>query len=198
MKERPILMTPENAQKVFEGTKTQTRRIIKPQPNVVHGWNGEYLVTNQIFRDGRPGLKCPYGIVGDRLWIREAWGMSYIDIVPTDRPFIEGGTWGSPSRPNRRQCVVFKAHGAMPDNSPLETARWRPSIHMPRWACRSVVEMTEVRVERVQDISEEDARAEGCGYIQTVAEFATLWTSIHGPDAWKRNDWVFVLTFKRL
>lgn len=192
MKERPILMTPDNAQKVFDGTKTQTRRIVK----------GLGAFHNGVLHcGGKHGLEkalCPYGTVGDRLWIREAWGMSYIDIVPTDRPFIEGGTWGSPSRPNRRQCVVFKAHGAMPDNSPLETARWRPSIHMPRWACRSVVEMTEVRVERVQDISEEDARAEGCGYIQTVAEFATLWTSIHGPDAWKRNDWVFVLTFKRL
>lgn len=216
MKERPILMTPENAQKCHDGTKTQTRRLnglgeINEDPG---SWACTFLDSVKAFVFGRQPavprghrqIQCPYGVVGDRLWVREAWGMSYIDIVPTGRPFIAGGTWGSPSRPLRRACAVFKADGPMPDDSPYETARWCPSIHMPRWACRTVLEITEVRVERLQEITEEDAKAEGCkphppsGLDGRVYRrpFECLWGSINGAGSWDLNPWVWVIAFKKV
>lgn len=194
MKERPILFTPENAQKVHVGTKTQTRRIVKPQPNVVHGWNGRYLETNQIFRNGQPGLLCPYGVVGDHLWCREPyrfganWDIAKPSDVPvgTDLTYIgadEEGFWG----------------------------KRRAAFHLPRWACRTVLELTGVRVERLNSISEEDAMAEGaecthvCGisefdqcFMSIVDHFAELWESIHGPGSWDANPFCWVLEFKRV
>lgn len=209
MKERPILMTPENAQKCFDGSKTQTRRIIKPQPNIVHAWDGEWLATNQIFRNRAPGLRCPYGVVGYRLWIREAH-----QFDPPD-----DGTWGytvfmgckgAPLEdiPSRFRTPAHCLYRGKWDGSPLI---WRPSLHMPRWACRTVVEITEIRVQRLNEISEEDAKAEGCinnldemvhggdgVYANALGHFVRLWTSINGPDSWDANPFVWAITFKKV
>jgi hypothetical protein len=259
-KSRPIIFTAPMIRAILAGEKTQTRRIVKPQPPADHS----PLVVDRFcptvidrYNEEQPGdevfgvttecgewcLRCPYGQPGDTLWVRETFGMSYTDLVPAGRPFVPGGTWGSPSRPGRQPCVVFKADGPMPDDSPSETARWSPSIHMPRWASRITLEITGVRVERLQEISEADARAEGCaakifpgpwwqGYMdvdgalihqQAIGEtppdwmiephrmadtphldlsacdqFRALWLSLHTPDSWAANPWVWVIAFRRV
>lgn len=178
MKERPILFTPENAQKVHEGVKTQTRRIVKDfgafHNGVLH-CGGKHGLAKAI---------CPYGQVGDRLWIREA--------------FCLCGEEGSKTPLYRGQCEEYKSL------KPI----WKPSLHMPRWACRTVVELTEIRVERLHDISPSDALAEGIfcpevGYAQhgdraPVLLYRSLWASINGQESWGQNPWVWVLTFKRV
>lgn len=191
MKERPILFTPENAQRCHDGTKTQTRRIVNPQPNVVHGWNGRYLETNQIFRNGQPGLLCPYGVVGDRLWCREAFSET------------------------REGSFIYKGW-PMFDGMEKQDWKWTPAIHMPRSACRTVLELTGVRVERLHSISEEDAMAEGVEWQEKGLDigqwthdgqswfdyaidcYRHLYESINGPGSWDANPWVWVLEFKRV
>lgn len=218
MKDRPILFSGPMVRAIREGRKTQTRRAIKFE------WcsSREALMHQAAFD---PAYKCPYGKPGDRLWVRETWGMSFEDIVPTGRQFVSGGTWGSPARPNRKPCVVFRADGDMPDDSPGETATWCPSIHMPRWVSRITLEIVSVRVERLNDISEKDAIAEGVernegvnpwtqtdGWIKypfdlhaedfpavTAKEsYHSLWESINGPGSWDLNPWVWVVEFKEV
>ena len=177
MTDRPILFTPENAQKVHDSTKTQTRRIVKPQPNVVHAIYADGSIeTERIFRTGDQRIHCPYGQVGDRLWVREALRkkddvMAYAD----GSPVTQGGL-------------------VLPSLGEKNTI---PSIYMPKWACRTWLELTEVRVERLQEITETDAIAEGCidayGPDFHAGAFRTLWASIHGAGSWERNPWVWVL-----
>lgn len=179
MKERPIVMTPENAQKCHIGAKTQTRRLVK-----LPAWSTE--VTEGNARSCVPF--CPYGQVGYRLWVREAW-------VPCD------------------ECPYQIYRGQNVKNCPSCDAstsglKWKPSIHMPRFACRTVLEITEVRVERVKDISPADALAEGVfcpevGYAQhgeraPVLLYGFLWESIHGAGSWEKNPWVWVIAFKKV
>lgn len=123
--------------------------------------------------------ECPYGQPGDRLWVRETWRMNE-----------------PPSG------LIFKA-----DLHPVDYERyapWRPSIYMPRWASRLTLEITDIRVERVQDISEEDARAEGLhadsidSALSLCENFSVLWEETNGKGAWERNDWVWVISFRRL
>ena len=191
MKERPILMTPENAQKCFQGIKTQTRRIVKDQT----------IDPNGIYAH-RPGdlLLCPYGVVGDRLWIREAWAAysGGVTIEGEEYDLIEGPIDINEISP---PVVVYRGAG---DSFP---ERWRPAMHMYRWACRTVVEITEIRVQRLKDeMTEEDAIAEGCtgGYVEGACsvtprgEFALLWMSINGADSWDANPWVWAITFKKV
>lgn len=212
MKERPILFTPENAQKVFDRSKSQTRRIVKPQPHEDGFRVGIYTPT-RIDREGEayPGkacfgiwsedwdIPCPFGGVGDRLWVRESWCQD---------------SRGAPMM-NGEDCVFYK--GAHPPGT--WPSYWKPSLHMPRWACRTVLEITEIRVQRLQDISEEDAKAEGIEYHNGLAvghsgyrhvqaheyvyatateAFKVLWESINGAESWKLNPWVWALTFKRI
>lgn len=153
VKERPILMTPENAQKCHEGRKTQTRRIICARS---------------------------YGVVGDRLWVREGWCKTCDGIL------------------YRGQCEEYKSL------KPI----WKPSIYMPREFARTVLEITEVRVEQLQEISAADALAEGVfcpevGYAQhgdraPVLLYASLWESIHGAGSWALNPWVWVIEFRKV
>ncbi len=207
MTSRPILFSAPMIRALLDGRKTQTRRIVKPQPEFVQTDRLGSVATIGRFT-GMAEVLCPYGQPRDSLWVREAWGMTYVDLVAPDRPFIVGGTWGSPARPGRPPCVVFKADGAMPDDSPSETARWTPSIHMPRWASRLTLRITDVRVQRLQEISEADARAEGAPLELRLLDsvrlgatashtggFERLWESIHGPGSWAANPWVWALTF---
>jgi hypothetical protein len=195
MRERPILMSGPMVRAILAGAKSQTRRVVKPQPKIVHGYIGEWLVTEQLFRDGRAGLRCPFGQPGNsRLWVRETW------LKTT------GGT------------IWYRA-----DGHDIAKGHWRPSIFMPRWACRLVLELTAVRVERVQDISEADAKAEGVplsngsatgqryyeawgpdrkcvSHVTARLPFTALWDSINAKRgySWASNPWVWVLTFRRL
>jgi hypothetical protein len=190
MKERPIIFTPENAQKIFDGTKTQSRRLVKPQPvgkgdywdlyNKGPEW--AFWLNDNRMSESRT-WKCPYGVVGDRLWVRECFSYEHGCTVAD------------------RNALVWHWGQGNPDDG--DWTKPKPAIHMPRWACRTVVELTEVRVERLQDISEEDAKAEGCkphapsGIDGRVYRrpFECLWESINGHGSWYLNPWVWVLTF---
>lgn len=192
--DRPILFTPENAQKVHEGTKTQTRRIVKPQPSRVDAHGSWYAMPS-----GGESLNCydcPYGTVGDRLWVREAWCCGR-PALPTGRGIIPH--YGPMSTVNDSLTVRYKGDWLTGD-----APKWRPSIYMPEWACRTWLKLTAVRVERLHDISEEDAKAEGAygypAYETYRMGFRGLWESnkIHKPGSWDLNPWVWVLSFNRL
>jgi len=206
-KERPILMTPENAQKCFDGTKTQTRRIVK-LPRDRGTWEPFFFEGSKCTTsDGKPGedlvcitntktgktLACQFGQAGDRLWVREphAW--------PGEEAYLFRG--------NPEHKALVEKWRSDPNYPQI---KWTPSIHMKREACRTVLELTEVRVERLNDISHEDAVAEGCAgsgwhvseqastVVYPVDAFRSLWESINGPGSWGLNPWVWVLTFRRV
>ena len=182
---------------ILAGTKTQTRRAVKPQPQSVdemtrttvpYNGSGEFLAAS---------LRCPYGKPGDRLWVRETW------VVANEHPDMRG-------RAERGDKIAYRARmdgfGAAFDAGNV-LVRWRSPIHMPRWASRITLEVTKVRVERLQDISEEDARAEGVVLRYDASkyhggahrtEFAILWRQIHGEGAWAWNPWVWVVEFRRI
>jgi len=203
MKERPIIFSGLMVRAILEGRKSQTRRIVKPQPDaVIDGepyWHiGGYRasryrgVTDQLRMGTHNPIRCPYGIPGDRLWVRESF------FIP-DAPY----------KAKNSHLVSYKADET--NQLALQYTGWRPSIHMPRWASRIILEIVEIRVERVQDISEADALAEGVSILPDAEiaarvaedtparmEFWALWTSIHGPDSWDANPWVWVLEFRRV
>lgn len=210
IKERPILFSAPMVRAIIDGMKTQTRRIVKPQPpsyiDELHGNdlrgrapyrlddNETGAVLGSGFQDDNDVFyKCPYGIPGDRLWVRECWGL--FDTQPSDGP--------------ERAYVYYRATDG--DDRDLRYQLWRPSIHMPRWASRITLEVVGVRVERVQDISEADAEAEGfertfaadgseygAGLTTATEAFAALWSKITGPASWSENPWVWVVEFRRI
>jgi hypothetical protein len=194
-KERPILFSGAMVRAILDGSKTQTRRIVKVrgldfiggkgQENDPAAWGYPYP-DREGYADLTDGIACPYGKPGDRLWVRETWGISA--RVSTD----------GNERRLREQDLTHLLYRATADH---DSDRWRPSIHMPRWASRTTLEVESVRVERLQDISEEDAKAEGVMWYQDMSNaevFQTLWESINGPGSWDANPWVWVITFKRI
>lgn len=242
MTERGMIFNAEMVRAVLDGSKTQTRRIIQsPAKNMQatgqkvidyrepgDKWYGEHVFSmrNQSgtwcdYTKEQFLAKCPFGAVGDRLWVRETW----MPDAPRD------GTWadvefygckGSPLSmiPERYRKPEHCIHRASWEGS--EMVGWTPSMHMPRWASRITLEITSVRVERLNGISEEDAAAEGVGSAVWFAgkgvpeeqwtslgehgayrashinSFATLWESIYGADSWQANPWVWVIEFKRV
>jgi len=183
MKERPILFNTDMVRALLDGRKTQTRRVVKPQPYMNHDSRAQ----------GNTNL-CPYGQIGDRLWVRETWA-----YVPKTAYAQSTGVHQIINPNNPDMAAVYKAGWERCAPS------WKPSIHMQRWASRLTLEVTDVRVERVQDISEEDAKAEGCpvrGNIDATKDpigwFAWLWDSINAKRgySWDSNPWVWVVAFK--
>lgn len=193
--DRPILFNGAMVRAILAGKKTQTRRIIKPQPEMVTDrsvapWRGDAATLQHLLEQQR--RPCPYGKVGDRLWVRETWGYN---------PDHHGMAWHA----------CYRADPGHEDDGII----WKPSIHMPRAACRLKLEITSVRVERLQDISEEDAKAEGAWPDESVVEqvakhfqrdvtavhpslaFRMLWESINGAGSWDANPWLWVVEFKR-
>ena len=208
MKERPIIFNSDMVRAILDGRKTQTRRIVKPQPTVEIKYR-EYLAVV----DGKK-IKCPYGAPGDRLWVREAF------CVVDDREFSgdvdeapEGAVWVD-YRATPRYAPPDVAYPAGWENDPIDAEHltWRPSIHMPRWASRITLEITNVRVERLQEISEEDCLAEGMRPFDPTSKldqvfsdltpqdkFSALWDSINGKRApWESNPWCWVTEFKKV
>lgn len=202
MKERPILFSSSMVLAILEGRKTQTRRVVKPQPwrNSVGQWlwerrKGEQIPFNpdlneKLYPQTKLQHVCPYGFPGDRLWVRETWGL--YDTEPCDGP--------------ARAIVFYRA--SCDSRHDLLDQLWRPSIYMPRWASRITLEVKEVRVERLQDISEEDSLAEGCpdelgseycvdGMSSRKAWYADLWDSINNQrgHGWESNPFVWVIAF---
>lgn len=209
MKECQILFNGPMVRAILEGRKTQTRRVCRLQPHDAAGmvWWPDGAGTDTGTSGGAPGIylkKCPYGELGDRLWVREAFAYSVIDpegLPPEDDPenydiiyratYQQGGGW----------------RGG--EGNPIK-APWKPSIHMPRWASRITLEITDVRVERLQDISEEDAQSEGVDGEKEAIEsglswfdkpkraFRFLWERVNGSGSWEANPWVWVIEFKRV
>lgn len=205
MKERPILFTGPMVRAILEGRKTVTRRVVKPQPDFL----GSMVDPNTPFKTLDAGLHaritCPYGEPGDRLWVREAWAAdAQVDaIAPSDLSQGEPIWYSADLSVRQTGCSM------------ISKGRVRPSIHMPRWASRILLELTAVRVERLQDISEEQALAEGvrgepCDHArQACADigcwgdtakgaFGFLWESLNGEGSWAENPWVWVVEFKRV
>ena len=205
MKEHPILFTGDMVRAILDGRKTQTRRVIRPQPDAIAPFqDGE---PTEAYYNGWPKageareLKCPYGIPGDRLWVRETWRKA-------GECTINDPCYGY------RATMKYACGQPVPNE---KATKWKPSIHMPRAASRITLEVTDVRVERVQDISEVDAQVEGCvndvkleyGHMTgpidykgfyAVERFETLWDSINAKRGygWDKNPWVWVVTFKRI
>jgi hypothetical protein len=165
---------------LLDGSKTQTRRVVKPQPSFF----GSMTDPNAPFKTLDAGLhcqiRCPYGPPGDRLWVRETF------LVPDQRastfsPWVYAADYGEQERPQ---------------------TRWKPSIHMPRAASRITLEVTGVRVERLQDISRGDAMDEGCPFPNMAQGddprkwYADLWKTINGDGSWDANPFVWVVVFK--
>lgn len=229
MKERPILMSAPMVRAILSGAKTQTRRVVNFKGAPPSDAEAKRLHPIGFMHEtGFDGVRCPYGAPGDRLWVRETWhqcphcgeGDRYGRRVayraggwmrePSGAPDDNGDRNDSDARPLAPKCT---AHG------------WRPSIHMPRWASRITLEVTGVRVERLHDIRDDDAKAEGVareqgrdgppamgGGVETWhdyehpegwvtsprASFVSLWRSVYGAESWAANPWVWAITFRRV
>lgn len=203
MKERPVLFNGAMVRAILDGRKTQTRRIVKQK---YLPWL-ENTVTN--FLSGKWNQRpLPYGKPGDRMWVRETWQGPVLDEEQQEQWREDG-----PGRFKKPEFCVYRATDTL--NAVDEDGKelcWRPSIHMPRWASRIDLEITGVRVERLQDISEADALAEGVmqqpgGWFSSAewqsatsarAAYALLWESINGTGSWDANPWVWVIDFRRI
>ncbi|HFT3529532.1 TPA: hypothetical protein ACHV5P_000878 [Klebsiella variicola] len=211
MKERGMIFNAEMVRAILDGRKTQTRRIMAPQPaddiERCTFPNPEAIGWKSSLRHKHGSTTahfCHYGKPGDRIWVRETWA--------------EAGA-GAPDlklyRANYPEHVPSHYENVPPDDE----IRWTPSIHMPRWASRILLEITSVRVERLNAISEEDAMREGIdtdrlaesqdnydciadhnmtGRPTAKGYFSDLWQSIYGEESWKANPWVWVIEFKRV
>ena len=224
VQERPILFSAPMVRALLDGSKTQTRRVMKTQPP--EGTTSVAVYHHPAARDGRPrfwslgpdpethgateylqpdwALPCPYGAPGDQLWVRE----TFCPIFPQD-PHYNGG------RPIEHDYRATYQHGdRMGDLFGLKK-KWTPAIHMPRDASRIDLEVTGVRVECLQDISEADARAEGARECDPVSgrevllagasqrgsfvlHYRDIWEQINGASSWAANPWVWVVEFKRI
>lgn len=200
MKETGLIYNSEMVLATIEERKWQTRRLVKPQPRVVLACHPDAsLTTNLLFRKGDGRIHCPYGRTGDRLWVRETWaahGM-YDDLPPSKARSERADLQASDNRWFRADGVCAPSQRGLPPGG--MRGKWRPSILMPRWASRLTLEITSVRVERLQNISEEDAKAEGCEWLGTWRNgYRILWESLYGPGSWDSNPWVWVIAFKLL
>ncbi|EMY7657184.1 hypothetical protein ACX9QK_003928 [Serratia marcescens] len=219
MKERPVIFNSEMVCAILDGRKTQTRRVMKPQPEPCyrggHWWPSNTFKTMLHIEEqmqngaggwgGLAGDACPFGAVGDRLWVRETWQGPLVDEEHLDDYRANADKFQAPEF-----CEYAADGGARPEFCDFDDnvrQGWRPSIHMPRWASRITLEITAVRVERLNDISEEDAKAEGVTpsqHIITPPEalyrvgFLKLWQSIYGAESWSANPWVWVIEFRRV
>ena len=226
MKERGMIFNAEMVRAILDGRKTQTRRPIK--------WKQTRFTEIGEREDGSkwPWSEdaehacdfwhpCPFGAVGDRIWVRETWatlGNEDGCCIDWEGNLCKGDE-RSAARIYRASCEQRPGdYGlwSIPDDAYWKPhtkehkfeGAWRPSIHMPRWASRILLEITGVRVERLNSISDADAKAEGCCYgrgggipdfaVNPADHFPTLWASIYGEESWKANPWVWVIEFKRV
>ncbi|EJS6054108.1 hypothetical protein NWV63_000364 [Salmonella enterica] len=204
MIERGMIFNGEMVRAILDGRKTQTRRIMKVQPGAPEFGLRRIIESSRANENGMyfwsqydaSGIKarsklfsCPHGDVGDRIWVRETWA--------------EAGA-SAPELKLYRANYPDHVPSHYENVPPVGEIRWTPSIHMPRWASRITLEITDVRVERVRDITEDDAQAEGgpteCTLIgdKYFPGFRSLWKSIYGEESWAANSWVWVIEFKRV
>ncbi|HBO0981495.1 TPA: hypothetical protein L4E58_001309 [Pseudomonas aeruginosa] len=206
-RERPILFNDQMVRAILEGRKTVTRRAVKDTgfyaiDAAIHG--------NEVALREREALstRCPFGQPGDRLWVREAWQGP---LISDEEQAANQSWWKDMTKFQDQAHCAYRASG---DNNEYVDpdgyfhCKWKPSIHMPRWASRILLEITAVRVERLQDITEDQAIAEGIdthpmgfygnGCITAGGAFLELWESINGDGRWAANPWVWVVEFKRV
>ena len=206
--ERGMIFNGEMVRAILDGRKTQTRRIIKPQPEgTLSGslsgmWLSRPLNGLLLPKIEDIAIHCPFGVVGDRIWVRETFQGPLFDYDLMDNYCKDPTPFEKP------EFCVYKADGVPApefyDADDELHCCWRPSIHMPRWACRILLEITNVRVERLKSISDGDAIREGCSTADMMSGdcvadvFARLWASIYSSDSWNANPWVWVIEFKRV
>ena len=210
MKERPIIFSEAMIKAILDGRKTQTRRILKVQPTNENGlwkfaWGAGCNTKSMLVVDGHATASaCPYGKVGDHLWVRENFGTKIKNI---------GGT--------PHESLVYKADNPneinfYDCNGGEYPVKWKPSIHMPRHASRILLEITSIRLETLRSISREDAMQEGLLQLPAtrryvinqgdqyfgladrnpITVFSWLWDSIHGEKSWETDAWVWVVEFR--
>ncbi|HAE76624.1 hypothetical protein JC794_16345 [Morganella morganii] len=226
MKERGVIFNSEMVRAILAGRKTQTRRIVKSVPTThdFHGWimsstcakdegKAVWAIGDSPLLKDPIRLNCPLGKIGDRLWVRETWQGPLVDYENANKLYKD------PEPFQTIKNCVYKADGdACPEYFDADDNLrygWKSSAQMPHWASRILLEITGVRIERLQDISEDDAVAEGVaplhgGYwkhyqpgwtqhqLSARGSFVTLWNSINGVDAWYKNPWVWVIEFRRV
>ncbi|MDE9483556.1 hypothetical protein [Xenorhabdus bovienii] len=223
MKETPIIFNADMVRAILDGKKTQTRRIFKQAVGSSLSVDYEYpwATLSWLYGDG-PGhevyertlkMQCPYGKIGDQLWVREAFS----DLARMRERFASAiGRSVETITTSFEGDIAYRASLG----SRADYLKWTPSIHMPRWASRITLEVTDIRVERLQDIKEEDALAEGIktgrfgnksnwrdGFyapgdnqpcFSTKEAFKYLWQSIYSEENWNNNPWVWVIEFRRI
>ncbi|MCJ1832209.1 morphogenetic protein [Klebsiella variicola] len=203
-----MIFNAEMVRALLSGRKTQTRRIIKPQPEATLSgslsgkWLSRPLNGLLLPKIEDIAIHCPFGVVGDRIWVRETFQGPLFDYDLMDSYCKDPTPFEKP------EFCVYKADGVPApefyDADDELHCCWRPSIHMPHWACRILLEITNVRVERLKSISDGDAIREGCSTADMMSGdcvadvFARLWASIYGSDSWNANPWVWVIEFKRV
>lgn len=185
--DRPILFSGEMVRALLAGRKTQTRRVVKPQPGqsvrlAYARPDGGFTWCLETGHGVSDRFACPYGTAGDRLWARET---HYV--------------WSAGNVDGSGRYIAYRA------TDPHSPCTWTPSIHMPRWASRITLKITDVRVEQLQDIETADAEAEGwpgpdernsIASAYPIGWYARLWDSINGKRApWESNPWVWVVAF---
>jgi hypothetical protein len=217
MRERPILFSALMVPPIIDRRKRQTRRIMKSQPYTlrIEGVGYPTKAGGFVSLQSEHCLnECPHGVVGDRLWVREGWQtgakLDSLNATEIAAKCLAAG-YPKPGAPIR-----YGADGAVTlwgDNDPVDFGAWgrkRSSRFMPRWATRLTLQITGLRVERLQEISEADVLAEGIELVSSNCDgecgrtpcgisrsrFSSLWDSINGADAWQANPWVWVITFK--
>ena len=194
MRERPIIMGADSVRAILDGRKTQTRRVIKPQP--IHMPEGAYIdpynhnyehftawtLDNKMLLNCGGNIKntahwkCPYGVIGDRLWVREIFNCN-------------------------EEGIAYKA--TQPD---MDGMPWKSPIYMPRTYSRITLEITDIRVERLQDITNNDAKSEGVepevlsGHYYYLSGYHDLWQDLNAKRGypWESNPWVWVISFKQI
>lgn len=234
MRERPIIFSGPMVQAILDDSKSQTRRIVKPQPE----WAAEVSTTRvhgplafpigslgqqcgfPILIDGRRDgvhhIRNPYGQPGDRLWVRETYSIQSVDRYSASVSYAERQSVGKTlaDTDGGVDIIPLSVEEYAQAERLKDPERWRPSIHMPRWASRITLEITEVRVQRLQDITEEDCVAEGVApeFEVSLSEFVSkkpievthylgfkhTWAKINGLESWENNPWVWALSFRRL
>lgn len=236
VKERPILFKGEMVKAILDGRKTQTRRVVKPQPDTGEGIYepamapgvGKQINKWAIRVDGKlKEIKCPFGKVGDRLWVRETFVLEDTQDYHGEQEMPDEGVpiqrheessvcdsyWLIPHYRATEPDAQIQCYDQSEENWDRHGTKWTPSIYMPRWASRITLEITDIRVERLRVISEEDARAEGAVYTHTAEHklgdwvtgyeyrrgFENLWNSINSKTfPWESNPWVWVIKFNKV
>lgn len=225
MKETPILFSSEMVRAIIAGSKTMTRRVVKKQPNSkathfkyspvwkLEPWVAEFQYHDSPCWEITDSYKCPYGKPGDLLWVRETWFRGEDDYCRKEM-YYRADRGEVPLLVDGDGYMVVKK-----DGSPASP--WKPSIHMPKTASRIWLQITDIRVERLQSITEKDALAEGIHQYEdgtfknyfdqsgmreqdgveahlATGSFCSLWASINGIDSWRANPWTWVVSFRVL